>query len=169
MADKNYGPGKKATYTYEEVREYAVAAMKDRAKTLGAFYQVMPRELFHEYATKAMFAYGAAKGDRIPTKNSPKAFSEFLVSCNSVANTCADKNSLISCTDDEAVVRFDGVCALVEGWQEMGITADEVKYLCEVQSYGDYGHTDSVGCKGEFLCNSATPGCDHCEFKITKK
>lgn len=169
MSEKDYGPNKKATYTYEEVRALAVSAMKDRAKTLGAFYQVMPKELFHEYATKAMFAYGAAKADRIPEKNSPEAFANFLISCNSVANTCADKNSIVEITDEYAHVRFDGVCALVEGWREMGITPEEVDYLCQVQSYGDYGHTDAVGCKGEFLCTSAQPGCDHCEFKITKK
>ncbi len=169
MSEKNYGPNKKATYTYEEVREYAVSAMKDRAKTFAMFYKVMPKELFEQYATKAMFAYGAAKADRIPEKNSPAAFANFLVSCNSVANTCADRNSIVSVSDDEAVVRFDGVCALVEGWREMGLSEEEVDYMCQIVSYGDYGHTDSVGCKGEFLCTSAQPGCDHCEFRITKK
>lgn len=169
MPEKDYGPGKKATYTYEEAREYLVNAMKDRAKTLGAFYKVMPRELFHEYATKALFEYGAMKGDRIKEKNSPKSFADFLISCNSVANTCAIGNSVLSENEDEVVVHMDGSCALVEGWREMGLTDEEVDYLCQVQCYGDYGHTDAVGCKGEWLCTSASGKCTYCDFKITKK
>ncbi len=169
MAENNNWPNrKKETYTYEEAREYLVSAMKDRAKTLGAFYKVMPRELFDEYAKKACYEYGAAKGDRIPVKDSPKAFADFLVSCNSVANTCAIGNSVQSETEDEIVVHMAGSCALVEGWREMGLTNEEVDYLCSVQCYGDYGHTEACGCKGEWLCTSAAGKTDYCDFKITK-
>ena len=41
---------KKDTYTYEEVRPLIEAAMEDRARYLGFFYKVMPKELFDKYA-----------------------------------------------------------------------------------------------------------------------
>ena len=34
------------------------AALEDRARYLGFFYKVMPRDLFDKYAKKAMYAYG---------------------------------------------------------------------------------------------------------------
>lgn len=55
---------KKDTYTYEEVRPMIEAALEDRARYLGFFYKVMPRDLFDKYAKKAMYAYGEYKGQR---------------------------------------------------------------------------------------------------------
>ena len=49
---------KKDTYTYEEVRSRIEAAMEDRARYLGFFYKVMPRDMFDKYAKKALYAYG---------------------------------------------------------------------------------------------------------------
>ena len=52
---------KKDNYTYEEVRKMIESALEDRARYLGFFYKVMPRELFDLYAKKALYAYGEHK------------------------------------------------------------------------------------------------------------
>ena len=49
---------------------------------------------------------------------------------------------------------------------------EEVEYLCEIASYGDYGHAEALNLNGEWLCTSAQKNCDFCDFKIphfTKK
>ena len=81
---------KKDTYTYEEVRPLIEAAMEDRARYLGFFYKVMPRDLFDKYAKKALYAYGeykalgmgagkghgpwATRSSRRPTSTPPSAW-----------------------------------------------------------------------------------------------
>ena len=49
MTEQEIRFNKKDTYTYAEVREMIEGAMMDRARYLGFFYKVMPRELFDEY------------------------------------------------------------------------------------------------------------------------
>ena len=63
MTEQEIRFNKKDTYTYAEVREMIEGAMMDRARYLGFFYKVMPRELFDEYGKKALFAYGEFKAE----------------------------------------------------------------------------------------------------------
>lgn len=170
--EKDYGRGKKATYSYEEVRPLFENAVKDRARYLGAFYKVMPRELFDEYAKKALWEYGCTKaklniGD--VKYGDVKGYGRFLENCTSVANTCADKNTVIEESDEKSVVTMEGKCALVQGWEDMGLAPEEVDYLCKIACYGDYGHTDALGLKGVFNYTSSEPDHDYCLFTITKK
>ena len=61
MTKQEFDFNKKDIYTYAEVREMMESAMMDRARYLGYFYKVMPRDLFDGYAQKALFAYGEGK------------------------------------------------------------------------------------------------------------
>ena len=161
---------KKDTYTYEEVRPLVEAALEDRARNLAFFYKVMPKELFDLYAKKALYAYGAWKatgmGKGAGSEGNPAGLAQFLCSCNGVANTLAVGNRIVEQTEDTATVRMEGKCALVQGWENMGLTPEEVAYMCEIASYGDFGHSEALNLNGEWLCTSAQPGCDYCDFKI---
>lgn len=79
---------KKDTYTYEEVRPLIEAAMEDRARYLGFFYKVMPKELFDKYAKKALYAYGEYKALGLKAgagrEGDPQGLAEFLVGCNKI-------------------------------------------------------------------------------------
>ena len=163
---------KKDTYTYAEVREMLESAMMDRARYMGFFYKVMPRELFDEYGKRALFAYGQFKAknpffDGKPT-GAPKVMSDFLVSTNGVSATPAIGITCIEQDDDHAVLLMDGKCALVQGWEQMGLSPEEVSYLCEIASYGDFGQCDALGLKGTWLCTSTEPGCTYCKFLVEK-
>ena len=46
------------------------------------------------------------------------------------------------------------------------LTPEEVAYMCEIASYGDFGHSEALNLNGEWLCTSAQPGCEYCDFKI---
>ena len=84
----------------------------------------MPRALFDKYAKKALYAYGEYKalgmGAGQGHEGDPAGLADFLVSCNSVANTLAVGNHVCEKTDEFTTVRMKGKCALVSGLGEDG-------------------------------------------------
>ncbi|MDE6997754.1 MAG: hypothetical protein K2P04_07760 [Oscillospiraceae bacterium] len=172
MTEQELKFNKKDTYTYDEVRRMIEDAMMDRARYLGFFYKVMPRELFDEYGKKALFAYGEFKAKNPMFEGcqmgSPKVMADFLVSTNGVSATPAIGISCLEQDGDHALLLMDGKCALVQGWEQMGLSQQEVAYLCEIASYGDFGHCSSLGLKGKWLCTSTEPGCTYCKFLVEK-
>ena len=50
----------------------------------------------------------------------------------------------------------------------MGLSPEEVGYLCDIASYGDFGHANALNLTGTWICASAHPGCDYYDFKIEK-
>lgn len=173
MTEQEIKFNKKETYTYDEVRTMIEAALMDRARYLGFFYKVMPRDLFDEYAKKALFAYGEAKAQNAffenREKGDVKAMADFLVSTNGVSATPAIGISCLELDQEHALLTMDGKCGLVQGWEQMGLSPEEVDYLCLIASYGDFGHCHALGLKGEWLTTSTKPGCDHCLFKVVKE
>ena len=99
---------KKDTYTYEEVRPLIEAAIEDRARYLGFFYKVMPKDLFDKYAKKALYAYGEYKalglGFGKGNEGNPEGLADFLVGANGVANTLAVGNQVLE-RDEECAWR----------------------------------------------------------------
>ncbi len=170
--DQNEAYNKKETYTYEEVRAMIESCMEDRARYLAFFYKVMPKELFDLYAKKALYAYGEFKANGLGFgkghEGEPAGLAQFLVDVNGVGNTLAVGNKIQEKNDESVTVRMEGKCALVQGWEKMGLSPEEVGYLCDIASYGDFGHANALGLTGTWLCASAHPGCDYCDFKIEK-
>lgn len=164
---------KKESYSYDEVRQMMESAMMDRARYLGFFYKVMPRELFDEYGKKALFAYGEFKAENKffegRQKGDVKAMSDFLESTNGVSATPSIGIYCTKYDGDEAILNMDGKCALVQGWEQMGLSPEEVDYLCLIASYGDFGQCHALGLKGEWLETSTKTGCDRCIFKVVKE
>lgn len=170
-ADKKFN--KKDTYTYDEVRKMMEDSIMDRARYLAFFYKVMPRDLFDKYAKRALFAYGEEKAnssffhDR--QKGDVSAMADFLVGANGVNCTPSIGISCMELDKEHALLSMDGKCALVQSWEQMGLSAEEVEYMCLIASYGDFGHCHALGLEGEWLCTSACPGSDRCVFKVTKE
>lgn len=172
MTEREIKFNKKETYTYEEVRVMLEHAMMERAAAVGFFYTVMPRELFDQYGKKALYALGQyrAQNKYFDTREKGDVMSmvDFLATCNGVSSTVDDGNYCVEHDKEHAVVNMDGKCALVKGWERMGLSAEEVDYLCQITGYGDYGQCESLGLRGEWLQTSAQPGCANCVLKITK-
>lgn len=173
MTEQDKKFNKKDTYTYAEVREMLEGAIMDRARYLGFFYKVMPRDLFDKYGKRALFAYGEDKAQaeffRGREKGDVSSMADFLVGANGVNCTPSIGISCLELDDEHALMSMDGKCALVQGWESMGFSSDEVEYLCLIASYGDFGHCHALGLEGEWLSTSATPGCDSCVFKVIKE
>ncbi|MCQ4865312.1 hypothetical protein [Pseudoflavonifractor phocaeensis] len=164
---------KKETYTYAEVREMLEHALMERAATVGFFYKTMPRELFDLYAKKALYALGRYRAQNkyfeTREKGDVMAMVDFLDNFgNGVSSTVDDGNYCVEHDEEHAIVNMDGKCALVLGWERMGLSPEEVDYLCQITGYGDFGQCEGLGLRGEWLQTSAQPGCANCVLKITK-
>lgn len=162
---------KKETYTYEEARKIVENAIMERARTIGFFYKVMPRELFDLYGKKALYELGQFRAKNAYFNDREKgdfmAMVDYLFDCgNGLCSTVDDGNYCVEKTDEYAIVNMDGVCALVAGWQSLGLSPEEVDYLCQITGYGDFGQCEALGIKGEWLQTSAQPGCDRCVLKM---
>jgi hypothetical protein len=166
----NTGPGKKETYAYEEVRGMIESCIMDRAKYLAAFYKAMPRDEFDKWAKKALWGYGERKVPRTKGEHGKvKTFSDIMLAINGVNNTCAGTNTVELINEEKAVVHFNHKCAMVQGWEDMGLAKDEVKYLCDIACYGDYAHADGLGLKCSFPYTSADGAHESCELVVEKK
>lgn len=173
MTEREIRFNKKDTYTYSEVRTMLEHALMERAATLGFFYKVMPRDLFDHYGKLALYALGQyrAKNPYFDTreKGDVMAMVDYLwEKGNGVSSTVDDGNYCTEHDEEHALVNMDGKCALVAGWERMGLSPDEVDYLCQITGYGDFGQCEALGLKGEWLETSAKPGCERCILKITK-
>lgn len=158
------------TYTFEEVRPVVEGCLKDRAKYLGHFYKVMPRDLFDKYAKEALWNYGKAR-DWKGEMGSVKTMVDFLTDAF-VSVGCTIGAGVVAELDEDAnkaLLIFEDGCALVDGWREMGLTDDEIDYLCKVACYGDYGQSDSFGLKCSFNCTMTDKGCNTCEMVLEPK
>ena len=173
MTEREIRFRKKDTYSYGEVRAMLEHAMMERAAVLGFFYRVMPREVFEPYAKRAMYALGQyrAQNPYFQTREPGDVMSmvDFLdIYGNGVSSTVDDGNYCVEHDGEHAVVNMDGKCALVQSWERMGMSPEEVDYLCQITGYGDFGQCESLGLRGEWLQTSAQPGCENCVLKITK-
>lgn len=172
MTEREIKFNKKENYTYDEVREMLEGAMMARAATVACFYKVMPRALFDKYGKLALYALGQYRAENDYFTNRKKGevnlMVDYLATCNGVSSTVDDGNYCVEMDAEHAIVNMDGKCALVKGWENFGLSQEEVDYLCQITGYGDFGQCESLGLKGEWLRTSAQPGCANCVLKITK-
>ena len=165
---------KHEVYSYNEVRPMFEAALKDRGRLFGFFYKVMPKDLFDKYAREAWFEYGKFKKDMKLYKGEDgdvQAFAEHMIrpEAFSVSGTSDGEGWWIKRDPKQSIVGFGGKCQLVAAWEQMGLSPEEVKYLCEVACEGDAGLSEALGLKGYFNFTSADPEKDYCEFVVEKK
>ena len=163
---------KKDTYTYEEVRPLIEAAMEDRARYLGFFYKVMPRDLFDKYAKKALYAYGEYKALGMGAGKGHEAILRVWPTSWSPATALptpwlwATRSSRRPTSTPPSAWRASAPS--VQGWEKMGLSPEEVEYLCDIASYGGLRPCNALDLQGTWLCTSAQKGCDYCDFKIEK-
>lgn len=173
MAEKKRSIDKKETYTFEEVRGMIEGAISARAATLACFYKVMPKDLFDQYGKLALTELGKYRAQNkyfaVREKGDVSSMVDFLEQCcNDVSATVDDGIYSVEQDEEHALVNMDGKCALVKGWEDFGLSPEEVDYLCQIQGYGDYGQCEALGLKGEWMKTSARQGCSNCVLKITK-
>ena len=152
--------GQKPTFSYEGNMSASVLTNRMEVMNTSEYRDWLTNNGFSSQAN----GLGAGKGH----EGDPQGLADFLVGCNGVANTLAVGNKIQESTDEYVTVRMEGKCALVQGWEKMGLSPEEVEYLCDIASYGDYGHANALDLQGTWECTSAQKNCDYCDFKIEK-
>ena len=114
------------------------AAIKDRALYLAlmlrSFSKVLPSQQVEALAREAIFEYGQLKGKRDHQPMTPESWVDSHVSKGSAA---VFESRIVKAEDHcEQQMTF---CPLVEAWQELGCSPQEIDKLCDIAMEVDRG------------------------------
>jgi hypothetical protein len=113
-------------------------AIKDRALYLALlfrnFSQALPADQAEKLARKAIFEYGTLRG----MKDSGKMTPEKWVDSHVLKGSAAVFESRIIRAPDHCEQQMT-FCPLVEAWQELGCSREEMNLLCDIAMEGDRG------------------------------
>jgi hypothetical protein len=113
-------------------------AIKDRALYLVLLYrsfsQALPADQAEKLARQAIFEYGTLRGMKDSGKMTPETWIDSHVKKGSAA---VFGSRIIKAADHcEQQMTY---CPLVEAWQELGCSPEEIDLLCDIAMEGDRG------------------------------
>jgi hypothetical protein len=115
------------------------AAIKDRALYLALLYRSFSKSLSPEkaevLARQAIFEFGKLKGKR---DNNPDMTPEAWVDSHVTKGSAAVFESRIIKGKDHCEQQMT-FCPLVEAWQELGCSPEEIDKFCDIAMEGDFG------------------------------
>jgi hypothetical protein len=135
-------------------------AIKDRALYLAlilrSFSEALPSQKVEALAREAIFEYGKLKGKRDQLPMTPESWVDSHVSKGSAA---VFESRIVKVNDHcEQQMTF---CPLVEAWQELGCSPEEIDKLCDIAMEVDRGRAAYHGipleitqtlAKGDSIC-----------------
>ena len=140
------------------------AAIKDRATWFALLYRSFkaefPEDAVERLARRAIFEFGHLKAAKDPADFSPRAWVERHVEKGSAVVFDSD----VEIRDNSALQKMK-YCALVEAWQEMGCSPEEIKLFCDIAMEGDRGRADAHGVRME-LKETIGKGDMFCQLEI---
>lgn len=143
------------------------AAIKDRATWFALLYRqfktALPEAQVETLARKAIYQFGRQKAAKDPDPFSPRAWVERHVEKGSSLVFDSD----VTPGDDESIQQMK-YCALVEAWQELGCSPEEIDLFCDIAMEGDRGRADAHGVKME-LKERIGKGDAFCRLKICRR
>jgi hypothetical protein len=152
------------TVTQAEMIARVRAAIKDRATWFALIYrsfkETLPAADVERLARKAIFEFGRMKARSDPEPFSARAWVEKHVSKGSALVFDSD----VELNAEGAVQRMK-FCALVEAWEEMGCSPEEIDLFCDIAMEGDRGRADAHGVRME-LEERIARGKPYCRLRI---
>jgi hypothetical protein len=157
----------------EKARGEIRDAFKNRGILYRLFFEEISKEVGKEKAAtimkKAIYRWGGAKSNRYKALADKKDFKgiadEFIRT--SVCNGEIFKPTITKADKQSAVVDMKG-CPLVEAWQEMGLSEEEVTEMCEIANATDYGKYEGMGFKLT-IESTLAKGEEKCRLVIEEK
>lgn len=145
--------------------------IKNRAKIYVKLYEQLAAELGAEKAAevfgRAVYERGRDKGEALAEKiGAPdlEKLARAFVEGNAEASPFGQE--VVEVSDTRALLRLNG-CPLVEAWDELGLSADEKKKMCNIACQVDFGKFETAGYTLKFNCRIAE-GADSCDMELTK-
>ncbi len=157
----------KPTITDDYVCNVRRAAIEQRGKWAAAFYLEAKKQGIdlEPIMRKAIHQIGVESGEK-----EKASFEEGTLNAGSYATYFVNKavsetfeKHLDMCTEDEAVVTLH-YCALLNAWQKMGMSDEELALMCDIAMEGDRGIAEGAGLDFE-LEGSLAEGCKCCTLR----
>jgi len=151
--------------------EAFIEATKVRAKAYLFLYEEMKAEIGEEKAKKifsnAVYKLGIDKSKLYPDNVKASAISIAEEFVSNPLSREVFKQSIISGNDDKAIIKMER-CPLVDKWNEMKLSENKIKTMCDLAYRIDFGKIESLGFKLTFDKRIAD-GEDSCVLIIEKK
>lgn len=152
-----------------------VAALRDeiknRARIYHFIYQELRKEVGEEKAEeilkRAVYRRGKEKGVELAKKIGEPDLEKLAKSfVEGKEELDAFGHEVVDVADDHALLRLNR-CPLVEAWEEIGLSLEERKTLCDIAYQVDFGKFEAAGYKLKFNCRIAA-GERFCDLYVTK-
>ena len=141
------------------------AAIRDRAiwfaLLFDEFSKILPEEKVVELCKKAIFKFGLLKAAKDPVPFSAK---EWVIR-HSEKGSAEIFDTDIEYSELQAIQKMKH-CALVEAWQEMGLSREKIALFCDIAIEGDKGRAHGHADMNIELHETIAKGCDFCKLVI---
>jgi hypothetical protein len=157
------------SYTLEDVVRERFEATKQRGKYLAYIVRGLDAAGFTGYdeaVKKAIFEFGKEKS-RSWGNLGAEAFMKHMIP-DEIGVATMRFQEVGASSNDRAEFTF-GRCPLEEGWQEMGLSADERRRLCSLASEHDFGIVDNDDILQLEMPEAIGKGDPVCRLIFTKK
>ena len=153
---------KEKKYTLEEIRPVIAACIRDSATIVGLYYKHLPKEIFEKATIEMWDDWGRNHKGSVEPKGDVRAFAENMCYLIRQPNSIIEGSVTEHLDDDKSIMRFIGGCAYLDAWRELGLSDEEVRYLCKLSAYSDIAFAEVSGLDFRFEETMADEGCDHC-------
>jgi predicted ArsR family transcriptional regulator len=144
----------------------------NRARIYYLIYQELSEEVGEakavEILKKAIYERGKEKGELLVGKlgepNLKKLAQAFVEGKEDID---AFGHEVVEVEADYALLRLNH-CPLVDAWEEMGLSAEQKKRMCDMAYQVDFGKFEAAGFKLDFKCRIAE-GDTTCDLHIKKR
>lgn len=152
-----------------------VTALRDEVKNRARIYHLIYKELSKEVGEeravailkRAIYERGKEKGVQLAKKiGEPdiKKLAEAFVEGKEEID--AFGHEVVEIDENHALLRLNQ-CPLVEAWNEMGLSSEDQKTMCDFAYQVDFGKFEAAGYKLKFNCRIAE-GSTTCDLRVTK-
>lgn len=152
-------------------QEALAGEIKNRARIYYLIYRELSREVGETKAEailrRALYERGREKGLELAQKTGRgdlrKVAAAFVEGKEEVD---VFGHQVVAVDDHHALLRLNR-CPLVEAWDELGLSLDEKRTMCDIAYQVDFGKFEAAGFRLKFNCRIAD-GEPTCDLHVTK-
>jgi hypothetical protein len=145
--------------------------IKNRARIYYLIFQELSKEVGEDKAVeilkRAIYERGKEKGLQLAEKlggTDLKMLSQAFVEGKEEID--AFGHEVVEVEEGHTLLRLNG-CPLVDAWEEMGLTPEQKKLMCDMAYQVDFGKFEAAGFKLKFNCRIAE-GDGTCDLHVTR-
>ncbi|MBN1566275.1 MAG: L-2-amino-thiazoline-4-carboxylic acid hydrolase [Acidobacteria bacterium] len=147
-----------------------VSEIQNRARIYVHIYRELSKEVGEEKAAeimkRALYERGREKGIQLARRlGQPDLHKMAIAFMEGKTDMDAFGHEIVQEHSDYVLLRLNR-CPLAEAWEELGLTPEKQKALCDIAYQVDFGKYEAAGYKLAFSCRIADGG-KSCDMKVT--